>query len=170
MHQVQWCISGVGKSVALWQNQVIQKGSWKNCEESRGSESRTYKQKEPLGKQRPGCELLWRLVKVFEGCPVTSGGLLKNFKQRSGMLWSEVHFYFIFWRFYLFTFRERGSEGEKHQYVRNISIGFLSHAPNRTPGLQPWHVPLLGIELAAFWFSGWHSIHWATPTRARSAF
>ena len=36
------------------------------------------------------------------------------------------------------------------------------------PGPQPRHVPWLGIELATFWFSGQHSIHWPTPARANS--
>ena len=45
------------------------------------------------------------------------------------------------------------------------SIGCLSHTPNQEPGLQPRHVPWLGIELAAFQFAGRHSIHWATPVR-----
>ena len=32
--------------------------------------------------------------------------------------------------------------------------GCLSHAPYWGPGLQPWPVPLMGIELAIFRFSG----------------
>ena len=50
--------------------------------------------------------------------------------------------------------------------VRDTSFGCLSHAPSWRPGLQPRHVPRLGIEPATFWFSGRHSIHWATPARA----
>ena len=50
----------------------------------------------------------------------------------------------FFKRFYLFTFIERGREGEreeeKHQYVRDTSIGYLSHALNWEPGLPPKHV------------------------------
>ena len=46
---------------------------------------------------------------------------------------------------YVFTFRERGREGEregeKHRYVRETSIGYLSHAPCRGPVPQPRHVP-----------------------------
>ena len=44
--------------------------------------------------------------------------------------------------------------------------GCLSHAPYWGPGLQPTHVPWLGIKPATLWFSGQHSIHWATPARA----
>ena len=46
--------------------------------------------------------------------------------------------------------------------------GCLSHAPNWGPGLQPRHVPWLGIEPATPCFAGWHSIHWATPTRTKT--
>ena len=43
----------------------------------------------------------------------------------------------------------------------------LSCAPKWGPGLQPRHVPWLRIELVTLWFTGWHSIHWATPARAK---
>ena len=46
--------------------------------------------------------------------------------------------------------------------------GCLSHTPKLGPGLQPRHVPWLGIEPATLWFAGWHAIHWATPARAFS--
>ena len=35
------------------------------------------------------------------------------------------------------------------------------------PGLQCRHVPWLGIEPMTLWFEGQHSIHWATPARAK---
>ena len=44
--------------------------------------------------------------------------------------------------------------------------GCLSHAPYWGPGPQPRHVPWLEIELVTLWFTGQHSIHWATPARA----
>ena len=72
--------------------------------------------------------------------------------------------------FYLFIFRERGREGEregeKHWCVRDTSIGCLSNAPSWGPGPQPRHVSSLGIKTVPFWFTGQHSIHWATPARA----
>ena len=78
-------------------------------------------------------------------------------------------FLFIFWRFYLFIFREwgreGGGEGEKHQYV------VASHAP--APGDLAPHsgrVPWLGIEPVTLWFSGLHSNHWATPASVGSLF
>ena len=57
----------------------------------------------------------------------------------------------FFLRFYLFTFRETGREGEreveKHQCVRDV--GCLSQG--KGPGLHPRHGPWLGTELATFW-------------------
>ena len=44
--------------------------------------------------------------------------------------------------------------------------GCLSHTPYWGPGLQPRHVPWLEIEPATLWFTGQHSIHWATPAKA----
>ena len=70
------------------------------------------------------------------------------------------HFNLFFLRFYLFISRERGWEGENHQCC-------LSCAPHQGPGPQPRHVPWLGIKSVTFWFTGWHSIHWATPARAQ---
>ena len=43
--------------------------------------------------------------------------------------------------------------------------GYFSHAPYWGPGPQPRHVPWLGIEPATLWFTGQHSVHWATPPR-----
>ena len=40
--------------------------------------------------------------------------------------------------------------------------GCLSHDPYWGPGVQPRHVPWLGIEPVTLGFAGWHSIHWAT--------
>ena len=37
--------------------------------------------------------------------------------------------------FYIFTFRQRGREGKKHQHVRDTSIRCLSQAHN--PGMRP---------------------------------
>ena len=76
--------------------------------------------------------------------------------------WYQLGHLLFFLRFYLFIFRERGKEGE-----REISMcGCLSHAPYWGPGLQPRHVPWLGIKPVNLWFAGWCSIHWATPARA----
>ena len=44
--------------------------------------------------------------------------------------------------------------------------GCLSHIPYWGPGPQPGYVPWLGIKPGNLWFTGWHSMHWATPARA----
>ena len=73
-------------------------------------------------------------------------------------------FFFFPQRFCLFIFRERERErereAEKHQCVLD------SWVPNWGSGLQPRHVPWLGIELATLLFTDRRSIHWATPARA----
>ena len=48
--------------------------------------------------------------------------------------------------------------------------GCLLHAPYWRPGPQPRHVPWLGIKPVTLWFTGQHSIHWATPARAQRDF
>ena len=48
--------------------------------------------------------------------------------------------------------------------------GCLSHAPYGGPGLQPRHVPGLGIVAGTLYLAGWHSIHGATPARMGSYF
>ena len=47
--------------------------------------------------------------------------------------------------------------------------------PLKCPQQATWppqtrHVPWLGIEPVTFWFTGWRSIHWATPARAPFGF
>ena len=49
---------------------------------------------------------------------------------------------------------EEEREGEKHQCVVTSWM-----SPNWGLGLQPRHVPQLGIELATLWFTGWQSNH-----------
>ena len=86
--------------------------------------------------------------------------------------------FFSHWRFYLFYFKdfiylflERGERREKER-ERNISVwlplmcGCLSCARSWEPGPQPRHVPWLGTEPVTFWLTDWHSIYWATLSRA----
>ena len=47
--------------------------------------------------------------------------------------------------------RERGREGERGR--ETSMCGCLSHGPHWGPGLQPRHVPWLGIEPATVWFT-----------------
>ena len=44
--------------------------------------------------------------------------------------------------------------------------GCLSPTPHWGPVLKPRLVAWWRIEPAALWFTGWHSIHWATSARA----
>ena len=73
----------------------------------------------------------------------------------------------IFLRFYLFLSRgeRRETERGKHQCVvtsHTHPTGDLAHNPGMCPDL--------GIKPVTLWFSGWHSIHWATPARASLIF
>ena len=72
--------------------------------------------------------------------------------------------FFSFFLPSLFIFRERGKEGErkggKHQCVlafQEPPTGDPAHNPGMCPDWEshPWH-----------WFTGRHSIHWATSARA----
>ena len=59
-----------------------------------------------------------------------------------GILGSHPFLFFFFLRFYLFIQRRRQGEKETSWF------GCLSHAPYWGPGLQPRHVPWLGIKPA----------------------
>ena len=74
--------------------------------------------------------------------------------------------------FYLFTFRDKGREGEREgeklQCARGTSICCSPHAHNWEPGPETEALPWWGIKPSSFWFAGWHSIHWATPAGAQT--
>ena len=59
---------------------------------------------------------------------------------------------FIFLKI-LFIFREKGREGERETSM----CGCLSHAPYWGPGLQPRHVPCLGIKPATLYLAQAHT-------------
>ena len=69
----------------------------------------------------------------------------------------KIFYYCFFLRFYLFIFRE-GKGGRKRgretPCTRDTLIGCLLHTPNRGPGLQPRHVPWLGLEPGTSLFTG----------------
>ena len=67
---------------------------------------------------------------------------------------------------YLFIyFKRHGKKG------RETSVcGCLLHTPNWGPGLQPRCVPWQGITPATLWFTGQHSVHWATLPGAERLF
>ena len=97
-------------------------------------------------------------------------GHLTEGRQRGGRSQNyEDVFFKIFYLLTLFREREREGERERNSNVPEIH-GCLSYAPNYRPGPQPRHVPWLGIEPVTFQFAGQHSIHWATPARARTFF
>ena len=69
----------------------------------------------------------------------------------------------------LFIFRERGREEERERGKHQCVVA--SHTcPHWGPGLQPRPVPWLGIKPPTLWFTGRHSIHWATPARAKNGY
>ena len=73
------------------------------------------------------------------------------------------HTTFFFKKKILFISREGGRKKGKETSV----CGCLLCAPYWGPGPQPRHVPWLVIEPVIFWFTGQHSIHWATPAGAK---
>ena len=78
-------------------------------------------------------------------------------------LWKAcINLSFFFNFSYLFL--ERGEVREKER--ETWMCGCLSCAPYWGPGLQPRHVPWLGIEPVILCLAVQHSIHWATPARA----
>ena len=73
-------------------------------------------------------------------------------------------FFFNFLKDFIYLFPERG--GRKKGRETSV-CGCLSRAPNWGAGLQPRHMPWLGIEPVTLWFAGQRSVHWATPARAQ---
>ena len=70
--------------------------------------------------------------------------------------------FFFFFKDFIYLFLERGEERE-----RNIDVWLpLVSQPHRGPSPQPRHVPRPGIKPATLWFTGRHSVHWATPAWA----
>ena len=68
----------------------------------------------------------------------------------------------------LFIYFETEGKGGRKQGRETSVCSCLSCAPYWGPGLQPRHVPWLGIELVTLWLSGLCSIHWNIPARALS--
>ena len=61
--------------------------------------------------------------------------------------------------------------GEGREKGRETSMcGCLLSAPYWGPGPQPRHAPWLGIKPVTLWFTGWCSMHRATPVRVPGAF
>ena len=73
----------------------------------------------------------------------------------------------LFYKDFIYFWREE--KGGRKRGRETSVCSCLSCTPYWRPGLQPKYVPWLGIELATLWFTGRHSIHWATPARAYPA-
>ena len=87
-------------------------------------------------------------------------------------LTSQGYFFFkqsFFFKILFIYFLKRGKGGRKRGRETSICC-CLSHGPHWGPGLQPKHVPWLGIKQATLWFAGLHSIHWTTPAKAKVKF
>ena len=81
-------------------------------------------------------------------------------------LFSTICIYWFFFKIFIYLFLDRGEEKE-----RNINVWLpLTYPPHWGPGLQPSHLPWLGIGLLTLWFAGQHSVHWATTARATEYF
>ena len=73
--------------------------------------------------------------------------LLEKLKQRL----------YLFFKDFMYIFLERGAGRERGK--ETLMCGCLLCAHYWGPGLQPMHMPLLGIKPATLWFVGWCSIH-----------
>ena len=75
--------------------------------------------------------------------------------------------FFLFLKILFIYFLERGREGEregkKHQCVVVSQV-----PPTGDLACNPGMCPRRGIVPVTLWFTGWHSIHSATPARAIS--
>ena len=71
----------------------------------------------------------------------------------------------IFKKYFIYLYFREGKAGRKRGRETSM-CDCLLHAPCWGPGLQPRHVPWLGIEPVTLWFTGPCSVHWATSGRA----
>ena len=81
--------------------------------------------------------------------------------------WFISHTSFFLKKDFLYLFLER-REGREKDRERTSMCGCPLHAPYRGPGLQPRHVPWLGIEPMILCFTDPCLIHWVTSARAIS--
>ena len=88
--------------------------------------------------------------------PCYLGPLQENYPRSLGS--RSLHFFLLFLNDFIYLFLDRG-EGKEKERGKTSMCGCLSSTPYRGPGLQPRHVPCLGIELATLRFTGQHSIN-----------
>ena len=86
--------------------------------------------------------------------------------------WGHIstEFYFYFFKDFIYLFSGRGEGRVKERRETLMCERYIDHLPlacppNWGPGLQPQHVPWLGIELVTLRFTDRRSIHWATPVK-----
>ena len=87
-----------------------------------------------------------------------------KYEDKTTLLWHLLLNNSFFNDIYVFIFRQKGREGEREGEKHQCAV--VLHAHYWGPGLQHRHVPWLGIKPVILWFTGRHSIHWATPARA----
>ena len=66
---------------------------------------------------------------------------------------SHLAIYLNFFEDFIYLFLER-TEGRRKERERNINVWLPLTPPNWGPGPKPRHVPWLGIEPTALWFTG----------------
>ena len=93
-----------------------------------------------------------------QACALTGNPLICRPTVLNPLSYTRQGNLFIFLKYFIYLFLERGEGREEKHRCGDISISCLLHAPSWGPGLQPRPVP--------FRFAGRHSVHQATPARA----
>ena len=109
---------------------------------------------------RSSCQQVWLLLSLASRWPVLC-------VSPWGLVVFVISFFKIKKKTLFILEREEGREKERQ---RNINVCCPLHGSFWGPDPQPRHVPCLGIEPATLGFTGWHSVHWATPARASHFF
>ena len=81
-------------------------------------------------------------------------------------LWGIFFFFLKDLFIYLFSEREGG---KKERERETLKCSCLSCTPNWGPFPKPRHLPDWELNRQPLWFTGLHSIHWATPARAEES-
>ena len=80
--------------------------------------------------------------------------VIKEPQRRSDRVecWKLIFFKEVFFKDFIYLFLEQG-KGKEKERERNISVCLPLTWTPLGPGLQPRHVPWLGIEPATLWFT-----------------
>ena len=122
--------------------------------------------KKPLTKAPIVYDCIYMKLRI--GKPVETDSICPGPGGESSGKWLLKGMRLPFFKKILFIFWERGGEGEREGEKHQLVASRVS--PTGGLGLQPGHVPWLGIKLATFQFAGQCSIHWATPATACVSF